>query len=377
MKKICRQAVISFTAFAIVGASTTCCGNREEAAGPPSSQTRDRHIAEYVLDYRDQEGASIAESGSSHEMAFRPNTEELWITGQMHDSVIRTFPDGQTTPYFLGADTGPHGIVFDSEGRLWVALEYGGRVVEVDAGSGRIVKEISLADTCTDCLPGGNPGAHGLALGPGRTLWYTGKEGDTIGRIAADGVLRSFPLPHRHSKPIYITAGPDGAMWFTELTGNRIGRIDSEGKITEFPIPTSNSRPIALVQDPGGQYLWFTEESTGKLGRIGMDGHITEVAIPRDSEDYVLASLTIDKNGDFWVEQYINPQSTRAGFDHIINIGRDALQKAPAVVDKTALTIYDVPTPRSIPHRIQQAPNGMIWFTEVAADRVGAVVDRR
>jgi len=36
-----------------------------------------------------------------------------------------------------------------------------------------------------------------------------------------------------------------------------------------------------------------------------------------------------------------------------------------------------VPTPRSIPHRIQQAPNGMIWFTEVAPDRVGAVVDRR
>ena len=108
-----------------------------------------------------------------------------------------------------------------------------------------------------------------------------------------------------------------------------------------------------------------------------MDGHITEVAIPRDSEDYVLASLTIDKNGDFWVEQYINPQSTRAGLDHIINIDKDALQKAPAVVDKTALTIYDVPTPRSNPHRIQQAPNGMIWFTEVAADRVGAVVDRR
>src|SRR5262245_25965095 len=51
-------------------------------------------------------------------------------------------------------------------------------------------------------------------------------------------------------QPRGITYGPDGAYWFTEFNGNRIGRIATNGVIKEFSIPTANSQPFDIVTGP-------------------------------------------------------------------------------------------------------------------------------
>lgn len=329
-------------------------------------------VVEYPVLYPGGEGAHLKEAGSTHELAFDPTDGTLWVTGQNFDAVVHVDKNGDSTPYSLPDGSGPHGLVFDADARMWVSLEFGGALVHVDE-HGNIVKSIDLRQTCLDCLPDGNPGAHGLATGNnGHMLWYTGKAGDTIGRVSPDGTLRSFNLPSRGSKPIYIIEGPDQNMWFTELEGNRIGRITPDGQITEYPIPSPDSRPIALTPDPSGNYLWFTEEVGSKIGRIDLAGNIVEVDIPKPQDNYLLAALTFDTAGYLWVQQYIdlkNPYPT--GDDRILQISGSALAELPEAVQADQTSVYPIPTRGSVMHRIRQAPDGNIWFTELATDKVG------
>ena len=116
-----------------------------------------------------------------------------------------------------------------------------------------------------------NTSPHGLGLDPdGKTLWFTGKKTNTVGRVRPDGRVEHFELNTVGAVPIYLSAGPDGAMWCTELVGNAIARITTEGKVEEFPIPTGNSRPIAIVPSPDGKFMWFSEEAGNKVARVDM-----------------------------------------------------------------------------------------------------------
>jgi virginiamycin B lyase len=167
-------------------------------------------------------------------------------------------------------------------------------------------------------------------------------------------------------------------MWFTELKGNRIGRIDGDGTLTEYDIPSLNSRPIALVADPAGDALWFTEEATNRLGRVGLDGTITEVALPTSQDNLLLAGLTFDRNGDVWVQQYVDSkQPEPAGPDKLLRVREDALRQAVAsatTLSVDEVTAFNVPSTGTIMHRIRPGADGALWFTELATNVIGKVV---
>ncbi|MCR2764505.1 hypothetical protein NQ152_13420 [Microbacterium sp. zg.B48] len=315
--------------------------------------------------------------GSTHEIAYDPDTGEVLVTGQNEGTVTRVRDDGSMSFTELPAGSGPHGIVFDTAGRLFVGLEFAGAVVQLGADGG-IARTFDLVGSCATCVVS-NPGPHGLAVAPdGETLWFTGKEGGNVGRVDPDGTVTAFPLQDADSKPIYIVAGPDGAMWFTELIANRIGRIDADGTLAEYDIPTPNSRPIALAVDPAGDALWFTQEATNRLGRVSLDGTIVEVALPASQENLLLAALSFDENGDVWVQQYVdgnNPEP--AGPDKLLRVRGEALREAagsatPLHVD--SVTAFDVPSTGTIMHRIRPGAQGVLWFTELATNVIGKLV---
>ncbi len=359
-----RHVLIATVAVAL---TLGACGDDD------ADDSDDSDVEEYAIDYSEVAGRDVSRAGSTHELAFQPGTDHVWMTGPLDDSVVRIDADGVVTPHFIESGAGPHGIVFDADGRLWVSLEFGGRVVELDPDTGEILTEVSLLGTCDDC-DDENPGAHGVAVAQdGRTLWYTGKEGNTVGRISPTGELMSFDLPDADSTPIYIAPGHDEAMWFTQLTGNRIGRVTDDGEITQFDIPSPNSRPIASVAAPDGEHLWFSAEQSSKLGRVAADGTIVEVEVPREHDGYLLAALTIDEAGDFWVEQYVAADSDHDGHDRVIRIDGDAVRALPPTLSADDLEIHEVPTPNSILHRIAVSPDGDVWFTELATDQAGTI----
>ena len=315
---------------------------------------------------------------STHEITFDSNNtssqQYLWVTGQKDDAVVRVGLDGTTKIYDMPPCSGPHGIVFDEQGRLWVSLEFSGQVVQLQAKGDELIQEqvYDVRLDCVTCATAINTHPHGLAVGPdGETLWFTGKATGTIGKIGRDGKVETFDLPTVGSVPIYIRAGPDGNMWFTELVGNAVGRITPQGSVTEFPLPTPNSRPIEIIPAPDGQAMWFTEEAGNKVGRIDLNGTVTEYSVPKMHDDVILAGLAFDPQGNLWVQQYTDVSiltDASAPHDYLVKIDRSSLDDGNLA---SAFTYYEVPTRETVMHRIIQGPDGNMWFTELRADKVG------
>jgi virginiamycin B lyase len=293
------------------------------------------------------------------------------------------------TYHHMPNDSGPHGIEFDADRRLWVTLEFAGEIVRLGAnGEPDLRYDVRL--DCPTCAkdpkdpaktPKLNTHPHGMGFGlDGKTIWFTGKSTGTIGKIAPDGKITTYVLKTVGSVPIYVRAGNDGTMWATELVGNAIARITPDGVVKEFAIPTHNSRPIAIVPEPGSNNMWFTEEAGNRVVRITPDGVITEYPVPMTQSNVILAGLTFDNEKNLWLQQYIdqnnptpaNPSPT--GGDYIIRIDKSILTTSPADISKVPITYYKVPSTQTIMHRVIQGPDGNIWFTELGVNKVGKVV---
>ncbi|MFL6846353.1 MAG: hypothetical protein ACJ8ER_15920 [Allosphingosinicella sp.] len=317
--------------------------------------------------------------GSTHEIAFAPDGA-AWVSGQNYDSLARVpARDGEAVSFLaLPEGAGPHGLAFDGRGRLWVTLEFLGKVRALDP-NGRVLADIDVAMPCSK-MPGGrtNTRPHGLAVGPDGSLWFTGKATGTLGRIGANGRVTHFALPAGGpaSKPIYIHPGPDGAMWATELEGNRIARVGPYGGVSEFLIKdTPKSRPIAIIPGPDGA-MWFSEEAGSKIGRIDSSGQIREIAVPRGQPNLILAGLAFDRKGNLWTQQYVDQNNpSPAGTDSLVRI--DKAGQAEGAKPGTGITFYPVPTRATVMHRIALAPDGALRFTEMHVDQLGRMMPPR
>jgi len=315
-------------------------------------------------------------NGSTHELTFnsRQNGKVFWITGQNYDHVARVDLDGHATFFDMGKGSGPHGIEFDHQGRLWVSLEFSGLVVRV-SDRGTIEQTIDVQIYAKGAAAPINTHPHGLGIGAdGKTIWFTGKKTNTVGKINPDGSVEHFELPTVGAVPIYIAAGPDGNMWCTELVGNMIARITPKGEVTEFKIPTYNSRPIAIIPGPDGKSMWFSEEAGNKVARIDMEGKITEFRVPLSQSNIILAGLAFDHEGNLWTQSYVDIHNPLPeGPDHIVRLGK-AINDSPAGdLSRIPINYYEVPTRSTVMHRIVEGPDGNMWFTELGADKLGKV----
>lgn len=328
-----------------------------------------------------------APNGSTHEITFdAKGGNTLWITGQNYDQVVAVSESGAMKFYPMPKGSGPHGIELDASRRLWVTLELSGQIVRLDA-NGAIEFAYDVRLDCPTCPPDDkgarklNTHPHGMGFGlDGKTIWFTGKSTGTVGKIAPDGTITTYPLKTVGSVPIYVRAGNDGTMWVTELVGNAIARITADGTVTEFAIPTHNSRPIAIVPEPGSNAMWFSEEAGNRVARITPDGKITEFPLPMSQSNVILAGLGFDADKNLWVQQYVdqnNPTPDRPspeGGDHIIRIDKSILTASD--FSNVPVTYYKVPSAQTVMHRILQGPDGNIWFTELGINKVGKLYTR-
>ncbi|MFF8897320.1 hypothetical protein ACF082_07510 [Streptomyces lydicus] len=332
-----RRRVPALAAALGAAVLVTAPGLPGAAAAPPDpSAPAPGAVHEYLM--------PLPRLGSTHELVIGPD-RNLWVSQQLQDRVLRVSATGQVVGIIeFPPNSMPHGIDKDRRGHVWVTEEATNALVELDP-AGKRIGSYPLP------VPGAGP--HGLRIGcDGRTVWWTGKEGGSIGNF--DPRTRGwtvYPLAP-DSQPIFLARGPRCAMFFTELTAGRVGRVDANGRLREYATPTPDSRPIAVAVNRRG-HVWFTEEAGAAYAHLDPDtGRITEHRT--DVPNAKLAALAFDCFGNLWV-QY----------------------NQPGLIDRVrpdlTTTRYTLPTAVPVGHRIIPGPDGSMWFSELAADTVGSL----
>lgn len=334
-----------------------------------------------VTQYKLPWGNTDQQPGSTHELIFSPNGGKYaWVTGQNYDKLARVnIKTAMVNVFNMPKGSGPHGVTFNDNGDLWVSLEFAGLIVQIDTNTGRIIKQIDVHMTLKDSTIAINPAPHAIEFAAdGKTIWFTGKRTSSVGKIDSNGAVSHYPLLSLGAMPIYLLAAADGSMWGTLLASNKILHVTNEGAVTEYTIPSYNSRPIAIVQAPDQQSVWFSQEASHKVARIDMSGNISEYRVAKTQDNMLLAGLVFDNDGNLWTQSYVdqsNPyNATPTGHDYIIKLSNDILNAPSHNMTSVITHFYQVPSKKSVFHRIKLGSDGNIWFTQLAQDSIGKII---
>jgi virginiamycin B lyase len=311
--------------------------------------------------------------GSTHELAI--DEQHIYVTGQNMDRIAKCDYDGRIVDYYeMPEGSGPHGILFDKQGRLWVSLEFAGVVVQLD-DQGNIARSIDVRIFAQGAKTPINTAPHGIGLdADGETIWFTGKRTSTVGKINPDGSVAHYQLNNLAALPIFLSAGADGTVWGTELLAGALLNVAGDGAVREFPIPTSNSRPIAVIPDPSEPCMWFTEEAGVKIGKIDRTGRITEYPVPALQKNDILASLVFDRDNNLWVQVYVDQNNPDpAGHDYILKFDSSIRQVEGSDISGVPFSIHALPSRKTVMHRIKMDYAGNLWFTELMTDKLGKI----
>ncbi len=350
--------------------------------------------------------------GSSSEFSAPVPLEALDVPDVGMEFYLIPTPISQPTTVI----TGPDGNVYFTEqlgnkiGRLNTALLN-------DGDPANDITEFPIPTTLppNPINPTGSTRPIAQAFDNNGMLWFNELFGNAIGRFdPATGTITEFPLPVPNSQPGGMTLGPNGNIWFNENTTNRIGRFDPNtidpanpaATITYFVIPTTvpptapppvgdnpsgSSQPRFIRPGPDGN-IYFTEFASNKIGRINLnllnDGDpandISEFNVPFDPNvvpqpnavpvgvpgvptSNILGSsqprgLAPGPDGNMWFTEFAANK-----------IGRLNLALLDDADPANDVTEFEIPTPNSIPFGIVAGPDGNLWFAEHGVGKIGVI----
>ena len=167
--------------------------------------------------------------------------------------------------------------------------------------------------------------------------------------------FQEWDIPTSSSLPHDPTAAPDGSLWYTGMNSNTLGRLDpTTGKIKEYPLKTANSGPHGLVADEKGN-IWFTANHKGYIGRLNpQTGEIVEYPIP-DPRARDPHTPVFDPKGVLWFTvqegNLVGRLDPRTG---LIRLKRS-------------------PTPNSRPYGIVVSTKGIPFFCEFGTNKLASI----
>ncbi len=286
----------------------------------------------------------------------------LWFTDSFSNEVEQMSPGGSlmavygssagVTGFPAGSD--PEGITAGGDGNIWFTQRAASQVsVLTTAANATAANPVG---TITSIPTQGHP--YEITQGPNEpgndaTVWFTesSPSGAWIGEIdVKTHALQEFPLSNANSDPVDIYDGIDGSLYFTERASNAIGRIDLVShQITEYPIPTAASQPTGITLGIDGN-LWFTESAGNKIGSF------VDIATTTTS------STTVPSNGAVFLPGASTP-----------SFGPGATIPAGTQMPVGTMIEYSGLTSGSQPYGITFGPDGNLWFSESATQKLAEI----
>ena len=230
--------------------------------------------------------AATLATGSLLAISARAGVGDIYESNM--DQILRMSPIGGLTPATFASGLGsPKGLVFDGNGRLFVA----------DAAAGTI-STYSVPDGTAHLYVQGLSSPVGLAFDSTGNFLYVSEAGTgNIVKLGNDGTRVNFATGL--GAPAGITFASNGNLFVADFSGGKIYQITPAGTATTFK--SGLNFPAGLAFDSAGN-LFEADSGSGSILKFAPDGTHTVFA----SDLSTPYGLAFDTNGNLIVSDHGN-----------------------------------------------------------------------
>jgi virginiamycin B lyase len=265
----------------------------------------------------------------------------IWLVGQGGDYAARFDPESKEfRRKDLPPGTGPHNLIIDRDGTLWIAGNRQAFIGRMNSVTGQLTRFTMPDDTARD--------PHTLVFSGRDEIWFTLQWSNYVGRLnKRSGHVDLVPMQTEQSRPYGIRMDSKGRPWIALLGTNGLATIDPnslELKVINLPRKDARLRRLAITRD---DVVWYTDYSQGYIGRYDPEaGVFTEWKTPSErSGPYAMATDSLDRV--WFVETWPQP-NLLVGFDPLFG---------------TFFSVTPIPSGAgSVRHMVYDQARNSLWF---------------
>ncbi len=232
----------------------------------------------------------------------------IWLVGQGGDYAARFDPDSEEfTRKDLPLGTGPHNLIIDRYGWLWIAGNRQAFIGRMNSSTGELKRFAMPDETARD--------PHTLAFAGRNGIWFTLQWSNYVGRLnTRSGDIQLVPMQTEKARPYGIKVDSKGRPWIALLGINGLATIDPQTlklKVVYLPRQEARLRRLAITSD---DRIWYTDYAGGYIGRYDpQTGEFSEWKTPSEpSGPYAMAA---DADGRIWFVETLPQPNLLVGFD--------------------------------------------------------------
>jgi virginiamycin B lyase len=232
----------------------------------------------------------------------------IWLVGQGGDYAARFDPANEMfRRQELPVGTGPHNIIIDWDGTLWIAGNRQAFIGKMNSTNGNLERITMPVETARD--------PHTLVFSGRNQIWFTMQWGNQVGRLnKRSGEIDLVPMPFERARPYGIQLDSANRPWVALLGVNALATIDPDkmsAQVVYLPREESRLRRLAITSDDN---IWYADYSGGHIGRYEpVSGNITEWRTP--SESSLPYAMAHDEDDRIWFVETGPQPNLLVGFD--------------------------------------------------------------
>jgi virginiamycin B lyase len=265
----------------------------------------------------------------------------IWLVGQGGDYAARFNPE---TKEFRRKDlppgTGPHNLIIDWDGFLWIAGNRQAFIGRMNYVTGELTRFTFPDESARD--------PHTLVFSGKDEIWFTMQWSNYVGRLnKRNGHVDLVPMQTEQARPYGIKMDSKGHPWIALLGTNGLATVDPKTlalKVIYLPREDARLRRLAITSDDA---VWYTDYAQGFIGRYDpQSGEFTEWKTPSErSGPYAMA---VDADDRIWFVETWPETNLLVGFDPLAG---------------TFFSVTPIPSGAgSVRHMVYDPKRNSLWF---------------
>lgn len=198
--------------------------------------------------------------GGPHTLVITDDGGTIWFTMQSGDKVGRLDTKTGTIKEYASSG-GPYGIALDAQGNVWFCRMGDDRLGRIDARTGAVT-EVAVPT-------GSRP--RRMAAAPDGSIWVTYYGANKLAQLdpGSGKIVKEVSLPAGSRGGAYaVTVDGGGIVWANEINTDTVVRFDPKsGQMKVVELPSKKVGIRKMIVDANGK-LWYMGSHNGRLGVV-------------------------------------------------------------------------------------------------------------